>query len=90
MDRAEFDDLHWDDLRHEYASRLMEQRVPLSQGRDLLGATSGADRDPLGPEESDTGDRELLEELENLAEENGVSDGDRTRNVRSHSPVLYH
>jgi hypothetical protein len=29
--------LHWHDLRHEYASRLAERGVPLSQIRDLLG-----------------------------------------------------
>lgn len=33
---------------------------------------------------------ELLKELENVEEDGGVSDGDRTRNHRSHSPVLYH
>ncbi len=33
-------DLHWHDLRHEYASRLVEHGVPLSQVRDLLGHAS--------------------------------------------------
>ena len=38
----------------------------------------------------DEGNRKLLSELKNAEGEVGVSDGDRTRNVRSHSPVLYH
>jgi integrase len=33
-------DLRWHDLRHEYASRLVEQNVPLAQVRDLLGHAS--------------------------------------------------
>ena len=32
--------LRWHDLRHEYASRLVEKDVPLAQVRDLLGHAS--------------------------------------------------
>ena len=32
--------LHWHDLRHEYASGLVEKNVPLAQVRDLLGHAS--------------------------------------------------
>ena len=32
--------LHWHDMRHEYASRLVEKGVPLAQVRDLLGHAS--------------------------------------------------
>jgi hypothetical protein len=33
-------DLRWHELRHEYASRLVEKNVPLAQVRDLLGHAS--------------------------------------------------
>ena len=121
---AAFVDLHWHDRRHEYASRLVEQRVPLSQVRDLLGHASIVTTErydnqkqealfervtrlengqsfknlsSLGPDDhaeertiQDERNRKLLSELRNAEREVGVSDGDRTRNVRSHSPVLYH
>ena len=38
--RAVLDFLRWHDLRHEYASRLVECGVPLSQVRDRLGHAS--------------------------------------------------
>jgi integrase len=38
--RAKVTDIRWHDLRHEYASRLAERGVPLSQVRDLLGHAS--------------------------------------------------
>jgi len=33
-------DLRWHDIRHEYASQLVEKNVPLAQVRDLLGHAS--------------------------------------------------
>lgn len=38
--RSNVRDLHWHDLRHEYASRLTERGVPLSQVQALLGHAS--------------------------------------------------
>ena len=124
VERAGLDDLHLHDLRHEYASRLVEQRVPLSQVRDLLGHASivtterydnqkqevlfeavqrletgesfknlsrvDANAEKATDADSTQEDRKLLKNQENLERKDGVSDGDRTRNHRSHSPELYH
>ena len=110
-------DLRWHDLRHEYASRLVERGVPLSQVRDLLGNASIATTErftttgyrrhssrlrsvwrpanllrsltqtPTSDEtESTDDDAKVLEELK---KDNGVSEGNRTPNIRSHSPALY-
>ena len=38
--RAKLTDVRFHDLRSEYASRLVEEGVPLSQVRDLLGHCS--------------------------------------------------
>lgn len=38
--RANISDFRWHDLRHEFASRLTEQGVPLVRVRDILGHAS--------------------------------------------------
>ena len=40
LDAFQTINLHWHDLRHKYASRLVERGVPLAQVRDLLGHAS--------------------------------------------------
>ena len=40
LDAFQTINLHWHDLRHEYASRLVKRGVPLAQVRDLLGHAS--------------------------------------------------
>lgn len=85
-------DLHWHDLRHEYASRLVERRVPLSQMRDLLGHASivTTERyDYQKPEALTTDDSDpAAKPLEDDELAGGVDDGTRTRSLRSHSPAL--
>jgi integrase len=49
--------LRWHDLRHEYASRLVERGVPLSQVRDLMGHAS-----VVTTERYDTQRLEMLEQ----------------------------
>jgi integrase len=109
-------DLHWHDLRHEYASRLVEKGVPLSQVRDLLGHASivtterydnqrdealfaaakrleagqsfkflSSPADQARQTARPRKPRKHAKPLDGLTVRSGVSDGDRTRNHRSHS-----
>jgi hypothetical protein len=113
-------DLHWHDLRHEYASRLVEKGVPLSQVRDLLGHASITtterydNQQPLALMEAakrlETGEsftipsqvvktsrkdaaREVETDGAKMMERNDLDDGDpggdRTRDHRIKSPMLY-
>ena len=113
-------DLRWHDLRHEYASRLVERGVPLSQVRDLLGHASIVTTERYDNQTDaallasarllDTGETfkilsrsdverpadvlpalapEDAKLLETLKMKNGVGNGVRTRDFRSHSPALY-
>jgi integrase len=50
--------LRWHDLRHEYASRLVENGVPLSQVRDLMGHAS-----IVTTERYDTQRQEILDQV---------------------------
>ena len=82
-------DLRWHDLRHEYASRLVERGVPLSQVRDLLGHASIVTTERPADATADPASRDA-KCLDELKMKIGVGDGFRTRDFRSHSPALYH
>ena len=70
---------------------LLEAVKRLENGESFKNlSSSGPDADAAEAEERVSDDRKLLTELEKAEEKNGVSDGDRTRNIRSHSPALYH
>ena len=70
---------------------LFEAAHRLETGECFKNLSSLGSEEQAGDETvEDEENRKLLNELENLEGEVGVSDGDRTRNVRSHSPVLYH
>jgi len=78
----------------QIASRLVEKGVPLSQVRDLLGHASIVTTERYDNQARQTArprkPRTPAKPLAGLAVRSGVDDGDRTRNHRSHSPVLCH
>ena len=73
-------DLRWHDLRHEYASRLVERGVPLAQVRDLLGHASITTTERY--------DNQKLENLRTAALKLQVFFGTSTRCARTLEPKL--
>ena len=68
--------MRWHDLRHEYASRLVEKNVPLAQVRDLLGHASIT-----------TTERYDNQKLENLQAAAARLERGETFDPSSHEPV---
>jgi integrase len=70
-EKANLPDLRFHDLRSEYASRLVEWGVPLSQVRDLLGHSSIVVTERY--------DRQVLDNLREAAEK--LDDGQPFKNL---------